>query len=374
MARFPSLSFVATLAAIAPAQSTATVPAVCATMPGNAALSLPFRWSHGLLQMRIAQTLLPAALQGHTITGVRLRRPTMLTEPAYPAVQRTVTVRGSFQGDSPGQMTVDAAQNRLTGVQTLFGPAVVNVQATPLPGPQSVFGQEVAHFVFSQPLPVQPGTLFLEFETNDPPLQVASTNWVDAVWFPGGVETGYVVSVGDGSCTTRPDPTVLRWNDSVGPQAGATAKFEVLGAPPTSGSTTGLLMLWMGIDPQGHVPGPAYLGFGGSFGLVDAGLTGCFHWAPLDVPWTGLTDAAGKFTTTFPLNNVPAGIRIGVQALWLDSNRPGLPFSFSNGLVMVLNSVAVGGNCATSFFPAGATVSPWQPFLGQMPVLTLDYQ
>ncbi len=66
-----------------------------------------------------------------------------------------------------------------------------------------------------------------------------------------------------GSRPARTEPTILRWNDSVGPQAGAVAKFEVLGAPPTTGTTTGLLMLWMGIDPQGQVPGPGYLGFGG---------------------------------------------------------------------------------------------------------------
>ena len=50
-----------------------------------------------------------------------------------------------------------------------------------------------------------------------------------------------------------------------------------------------------------------------------------------------------------------------------------IPLSFSNGLVMVLDNIAVGTTCSTVFFPAGTTTSPWLPFLGQMTVLILDY-
>lgn len=367
------LSFGFCVAAWLPAQTTVTIPEICGALPGDAAVSLPLRWSHGTMQVRIAQGLLPAALQGQTITGLRLRRSSLLFEPAYPAVQRTLTVRGSFQGDSPAQMTTSLTQNRLTGAPVLFGPAVVNVAATPLPGPAAAVGQDLLRIVFTQPLPVTPGTLFLEFEAGDAPLQVATTNWVDAVWIENGVETGYVVSVGDGSCTSRPEPTQLLWDDTVGPQAGATAKFEVRGAPPTAGSSLGLVMAWMGVDPQGQPPGGTFLGFGVSFGLVDAGLVGCHHWAPLDVPWLGTTDVLGGYKTTFQLNGVPAGVRIGVQAGWYDPSRPGIPLSFSNGLVMVLDNANIGANCSTVYFPAAATTSPWLPFPGQMPVLMLEY-
>lgn len=373
MRRSNPLPLAVLLATALPAQNQVTVPAVCSTLPGNAAVSLPLRWSHGTMQVRIAQSLLPAALQGQTITGLRLRRPTFLFEPAYPAVSRTLTVRGSFQTDSPAQLTSSLAQNRLAGVQVLFGPAAVASPATPLPGPAATTGQDVLHVVFTQGLPVVPGTLFLEFEAGDAPLQVAATNWVDAVWFDGGVENGYVVSVGDGSCTSRPAPTQLWWNDSVGPQVGGTARFRLDGAPPTTPTSGGLVLMWMGLDPETQPPGPTNLGFGVSFGLVDPGLAGCHQWAPLDLPWAGVTDAVGGFTTTFPLANVPVGARIGVQAAWLDGTRPGLPFSFSNGLVMVLNTVNVGAGCATAWFPANLALSPWPAFLGQMPVLTLEY-
>ena len=354
------------------AQASATIPAVCETLPGNAAVSLPLRWSQGTMQVRIAANLVPAALVGQSITGLRLRRPTFLFEPAYPALQRTLTVRGGFQPETPAQMTTSLTQNRPLSLATLFGPAPVAVAATPLPGPAASIGADVVRILFTQPLPVAAGTLFLEIETNDAPFAVAATNWVDAVWFSGGIETGYAVTVGDGSCTTSPTPTELEWNDTVGPQAGALAKFRIEGVPPTNGTTTGLVMAWMGIDPQ-RAPDAAHLGFGASLAILDPGLAACHQWAPLDVIWVGTTDAAGNYAPTFLLGNVPPGIRIGVQAAWLDPARTGFPLSFSNGLLMVLNSVGVGAGCATAFFPAVTTTSPWPPFLGQMPVLALEH-
>lgn len=59
-------------------------------------MSLPLRWSEGTLQVRIDDVLLPANFVGKTISGVRLRRPTFLHEPAYPALQRTLTIRAGF--------------------------------------------------------------------------------------------------------------------------------------------------------------------------------------------------------------------------------------------------------------------------------------
>lgn len=365
-------TFACAVAATLPAQSQVTVPAVCATLPGNAALSLPLRWSQGTMQVRIDQALLPTALQGQTITGLHLRRPSFLFEPAYPAVQRTLTVRGAFQGATAAQMTTSLVQNRLGGLQTLFGPAPVNSPATPVPGPAASLGQEVLHVVFATPLPVVPGALLLEFETSDAPLVVLEHNWVDAVWFVSGVETGYAVTVGDGSCTTRTEPTELSWNDTLGPRAGTLAKFKVEGAPPTNGTTTGVVLMWLGVDPMRPLDG-TNLGYGTPLTLIDPTLVGCHIWAPLDVMWAGTTDVVGGFATTFQLNNVTAGLRLGAQAAWLDSARTGLQMSFSNGLSMVLDGVGVGASCSTVFFPAALTTSPWSPFVGQMPVLTVDY-
>jgi len=369
---FFGLPLLLLVANVATAQSTVTIPSVCTTFPGNAAVSLPLRWTQGTMQVCIGENLLPSSLVGQSITGLRLRRPTFLFEPAYPGVVRTLTVRGGFQLGVPTQMSTSLTGNRPTTLLTLFGPAPVTVAPTPLPGNAATVGQDVVQITFVQPLPVGVGSLFLEFEAGDGPFAVSSTNWVDAVWFEGGQETGYVVTVGDGSCTTRTQPTQLTWNDTVGPQAGAVAKFSIQGVPPTNGTTNGLVLTWIGIGPE-RAPDGAHAGFGAPLGALDPSLAACHWWAPLDVAWVGTTDAAGVYQPTFTLGNVPPGIRLGVQAAWLDPDRPGFSMSFSNGLVMVLNNVGVGAKCATAWFPATATTSPWQPFLGQMPVLTLTY-
>jgi hypothetical protein len=375
MPRFATSLLLPLLSSLAaPAQQSVVVPGPLALLPGNAASSLPLRWSHGVLQVRVDAQLLPAALQGQSLVGLRLRRPSFLDEPAYPALQRTLTVRGGFQPELAGQIGTSLNANRPANLSVLFGPAPVSVGATAATGPATAIGAALLQIVFDQPLPVGTGTLFLEFETSDVPLQVSSLHWVDAVWIEGGIEDGYIATVGDGSCTTRSAPTVLRWNDATGPQVGGTAKFVVTGAPPTDASGTGLVVHWIGVDPQATVPGPAHLGFGASLAAVDPGLAGCHWWAPFTVSWFGTTDGQGRLESTLPLAaGVSPGMRLAVQAAWLDPSRPGLPFSVSNGLLLVLTGIGVGGRCSSVYFPGASTTSPWGPFVGQMPVLHLDY-
>lgn len=354
--------------------ASAVVPPVCAALPGNAALALPLRWSHGTLQVFVDAQLLPANFPGQTITGLWLRRPSLLGDVAYASLQRTLTVRGGFQTLTAAQMQGSLTANRPANTLVLFGPAPVSVAAAPPPGPATVVGADLLQIVFTQPLPVVAGTLFLEFETSNPPLQISTEHWVDGVWFGGGSDTGYAVTVGDGSCTTRTQPTHLRWTGAQGPLAGTGAAMQVTGAPPTAGSSIGFVLAWLGLDPQTRGPGAGYLGFGASLAAIDPGLAGCHQWAPFDASWSGTTDATGAFAATFAIPGTAAlGTRLAVQAAWLDPARPGLPLSFSNGLMLVVSSAGVGNHCGAVFFPAGVTVSPWAPFLGQMPVLRLAY-
>lgn len=356
------------------AQSTATVPPVCLTLPGNAAVSMPLRWSHGAMQVFVDAPLLPAGFVGNTITGVRLRRSTLPGDTAYPALQRTLTVRGAFQSPPAAAMIGGLTQNRPASTQILFGPAVVAVPATPAPGPATTTGDEFVVIPFTTPLPVTAGTLFLEFEAGDPPLQVGTGHWVDAVWLAGGSDSGLVVAVGDGSCTTRPEPTRLAWTAAHGPAAGSTAEVTVTGAPPTAGASTGLVLFWVGTEPETRPPGAGYLGYGASFATLDPTMVDCHQWAPLDVAWFGVTDAAGACATTFAIpGSVAIGQRLAAQAAWFDPSRPVLPLSLANGLQLVCRGAGVSNRCNTLFFPGAATVSPWPPFVGQMPVLLLEY-
>jgi hypothetical protein len=373
-AGFVSAFVAAMCLAPATAQTIAMVPPVCAELPGNAAISLPLRWSHGTMQVFIGSELLPANFVGQTITGLWLRRPTLPGDVAYSAITRTLTVRGGFLPYPAAQMVGSITQNRPTTTTVLFGPTAVTSAAAPAPGATTTVGADLVHLVFTTPLVVAAGTLFLEFETSDAPLQVSADHWVDAVWFAGGADQGLVVAVGDGTCTTRPEPVQLRWTTAWGPLAGTTGTFEVTGAPPTAGALTGFAMIWVGTDPQTRGPGAGYLGFGASLGLVDPAMAACHQWAPLDVVWFGPTNAVGKFTSTLTIPaGTPLGLRLGVQGAWLDLSRAVLPLSLSNGLQLVVESAGVENLCNTMYFPAGSQVSPWQPFVGQMPVLRLEY-
>lgn len=371
----PSL-FVATclLAGSLPAQTSAVVPPLCANLPGNAAVAMPLRWSHGTLQVFVDASLLPAGIAGQSLTGLWLRRPTLAGDVAYAPITRTLTVRGGMATGLAASYGGPLTMNRPTNLLTVFGPAAVTSAAVPVPGAATVVGDDLVHIVFSTPLPVGAGTLFLEFEAGNAPLQVSGEHWADAVWQTGGTDQGYVASVGDGSCTTRSEPTRLRWTATGGPAAPSTAAFELTGALPTAGANTGLVLMWAGLDAQARGPGAGFLGFGADLAVVDPGLAGCRQWAPLDVTWSGTTDSFGKFASTLPIPGTAAlGLKLAVQGGWIDPTRPGLPLSLANGLVLVVGAAGVGNRCNSIYFPAGATTSPWPPFVGQMPVLRLEY-
>ena len=58
-------------------QSTATLPPAFETLPGNAGVAMPLRWSKGKLQVFIDPVMMPTGFVGETITGLRLRRSTL---------------------------------------------------------------------------------------------------------------------------------------------------------------------------------------------------------------------------------------------------------------------------------------------------------
>ena len=242
----------------------------------------------------------------------------------------------------------------------------MTTNVTPPPGPATAVGEDLIDLDFTTPLPWAAGSLFLEFEVGNAPLQISTAHWVDGVWFQNGADSGYAVTVGNGVCTTRPEPTELRWLGA-SPAPGISGTLEVRGAPPTAGSSAGLVLGWAGLDPQA-------IGYGVSLTLLDPTLVGCHQWAPFEVTWSGTTGATGVCSTPLPLPSTAAlGTKLGVQSAWLDLSRTGLPLSFSNGLYLQLGAVGVGARCSTMFFPGAATASPWPAFVGQMPVLLLEH-
>ncbi|MEQ1631530.1 MAG: hypothetical protein ABL997_04095 [Planctomycetota bacterium] len=367
------VSLVAVDAALA--QSRVVVPAVATDLPGNAAMSMPLRWSQGVLQVWIAPQLLPPVLTGATLQGLRLRRPTFLSEPAYPAVQRTITVRAGIWPLIPPLMSTARALNMPATAIVVAGPSPFAVAASTLPSGAPAVGAEFLVIPFTTPLQMQPGTLCLEFETSDAPF-ATSEQWVDAVWMENGVDAGYAVTVGDGTCTTGSAPLQLSWTGTNAPSRGGDATLRVSGAPPAAPNGPGSLVLaWAGASPQTRPQAADFFGFGIDLAGLDPGLSGCYQWSPLDVVISGFADAAGGFDVQFALpTTLPAGLRVGVQTAFLDLARPGvLPLSLSNGVVMQLDSAGVSSRCSSIFFPGAAATSPWSAEVGLMPVLVFDF-
>lgn len=361
---------VALLTAPLAAQTRAVAPPVAATLPGNAALSMPLRWSQGVLQVLVDAPLLPANFIGQQLMGLRLRRPAFLGEPAYAGVQRTLTVRAAFTSMPAVQLGQFRAANQPANLQVVAGPAVFPVAPSQPPVPPASLGDEFLVISFAVPLPVDPGSLFLEFEAGDGPLQLDEP-WVDAVWMRNGNDTGYAVPVGNADCTTRSEPLVLQWSGGGGPRRGGDAVLTLGGATPHAA-----VLAWFGLDPLGHALGPGWLGYGASLQALDPALGHCHQWAPIDASWLGFAGAGGTYAVSFglPAAVTRPGDRIGVQCAFLDPSRTSvLPLSLSNGAMLVLDTAGVRNLCASVHFPGTASQSPWYPDLGLMPVLVLEY-
>ena len=358
------------------AQNRAVVPPIAATLPGNAAMSMPLAWSHGVLQVCVSSQLLPTALAGGNLQGIRLRRPSFLGEAPYPALQRTMTVRAAFVPTLPNAMTGARAVNAPATFPIVWGPAPIQVAATVQPTGAPWLGDEFLVIPFSPPLPVAAGSLLLEFETSDLPFRTAE-QWVDAVWAENGVEQGYQATVGAGACTTRSTPLELRWNNGASPTRGLDAALRLVGAPAAPPNGPGSVVLaWVGVEPQTHELAGDFLGYGQSLAALDPALAGCLQWSPLDLVVFGVADAAGGFDLRFavPPAVTTSGMRIGAQAAFLDAQRTGpLPLSISNGVVMQLDSSGVGPKASSVFFPYATATSPWGVQQGLMPVLVLDF-
>lgn len=374
VAHIAAAAFLACSFAIA--QNQAVIPPVAATLPGNAAISMPLRWTHGVMQCCVSAQLLPANLAGGQLQGIRMRRPSFLDEPAYPSLQRSLTVRAAFTAAVPSSLTGTRATNAPTNLLTVFGPAPVQVAATSLPTGTPWTGDEFLVIPFTPALPVTAGSLFLEFETSDLPFRT-SEQWVDAVWMENGLDAGYAVTVGAGSCTTRAEPLQLTWSAGNAPRRGIDAALRLTGAPPAAPNGPGAIVLaWVGVEPQTHALAGDFLGYGASLALLDPALAGCLQWSPLDLVVFGLSDAAGGYDLRFaiPTGVTTAGMRLSSQAAFLDPARTGaLPVSVSNGVVVQLDTVGAAAQCSSVFFPYAYPTSPFGVQLGLMPVLRLDF-
>ncbi len=359
-------------AALAPAQTWVTIPAGFDELPGNAAVSMPGRWSWGTVQVAFHEDLL-TDLQGQTITRLRLRRPSFHDEPAYGAVTRTFQISlGPFTPDPAflsGQRTQNNDDNNPMPV--VFGPQSVSIPATPAPSQTDVTGPWFIDVPLTQPFTVPvSGNLLLEWRTLDSSLAIDPLNFVDAVWMQNGEDKGLAVPVGQHGCGgTGTTPMRLTATGNPHPAFGSSSSFRLEGAKAQAP-----VHMVFGFDPLDMaVPVP----FGTDI-AVEPFATGCQLWTPLDfVIDAGSTGQQGTYNYSFdfPPTNSLQGMQIGVQALVVEAADPveDSQIVASNGVVLWMDSIEVGDKVATQMWLQDDDWSSWSPFSGLTPVIQFGY-
>lgn len=368
----------------------ATVPAIAAELPGNAGMSMPLRWGQGVLQVQIDKGMLPAALvEGRSITALRLRRPTLVDEPAYAALNRQLVVRAGFCSQHANTLVQDLAANRAavnatatgTGLVTVFGPATVAVPATAATTHADRLGAGLMTIPLSPPLPVPPAAtladagLFVEFETVEAVFGADPGNWVDAVWVDPSAITGYAVPLGSRGC----DPAhvfTLVYNTGSPPRRGVAAQLGLDRAVPGA-----LVVTFFGLEPLTHAVNPVlgngfHLGLGQS--LASLGMPGCVQWSPMDAIAFGTSSQTGAYSWSIalPPAYTTVGMMLSVQAAELAPTANPLGVVVSNGQALVLDDNGIAAHCASVMFlgvPTATSQSPWPAWQGLMPVLGLDF-
>lgn len=344
-----------------------TIPRQLDGVPGNAAISMPVRWSKGVMQVIWDQSLI-AELKGRTLRRIRLRRPSFIAEPDYPALQRRVVVRLGMTSKLAAEMTSDLADNRPPSLTVVAGPAVVSLPALPAHGPGDAVAGTLVDLTFDQPFTVaDTGNLFLEWENLDSSLSISPDHWIDAVRVPA--TGGLALEVGNGGCSSDPVlmPMALTWVAGAPPASGVETNLHLRGGPPGAPA-----LIVLGLDPQNRQP-PWDFGFGSDLGAVLA--PGCYQWTGLDLSFAQVLNPLGALSIElpFPSGVDLAGQRVGIQVLAADpqANPPGL--ALSNGILLIMDDVGFRLECATVLALDANSQSPFLPFKGLAPIVTFGF-
>lgn len=371
----PLPTLVLILAMACPAQRTAAIPAPLGdALPGNAAVSAPLRWERGMIQVIYQASVLPNGFgAGTTVTGITLRRPAFVDEPAYGAVTRSLRV---WMASTTRGVVGPSTRGNYVGTPVEVVPlTTMQIGASQPTGPGDAVGSDLLFLPFTTAFTVgtQPN-LFLQIEMHGPTFAVANDNWVDAVWFPAGADEGFATHVGNGGCAAvQGTRSRLVWNGPDSPAGGTTASVLASGLAP-------LAPVFFAVQPN---PQASTLPFGST--LSTFGAPACFLWGePLDA-FFQFTDASGRATWSAPLpGGVAGGLQFGIQAFNVADLSQPVPRT-TNGIVMLTEPAGIGPAVSTLMhtdvpvFPVPANpqqnyVSPIAPFPGLAPVVQLHFQ
>ncbi len=75
----------------------------------------------------------------------------------------------------------------------------------------------------------------------------------------------------------------------------------------------------------------------------------------------------------FPADVDLSGQRIGVQVVAVDPQANPAGLAFSNGVVLIMDTVGFSPGCSTVLFPGTGNQSPFPPFRGVAPVVLFGF-
>lgn len=360
VSRSLSLLGVALCCIPAPAQGEVVLPEGFQERPGNAGLSMPARWSQGVLQVLFEARATPKALAGKSLNALVFRRCSLPDEPPYPALTRTVTVRlTSTDWAALGQ---DVRANQPPGLTTVAGPVSLALPATQPHGPGAAHGGDLLVIPFAQPYVPTNAGLFVQATTSDPVAAVSPDHWADALYLPGGVDRSLVLALGRGGCGSgsAPLPMLLAATDATPPGNGGNLRARLSAAAADR-------PVWAFAQVEGDPRFPAGVG-----PVVPA----CRVWAFAWLAAAGRTGATGTWALDLPLpaNANLSGLRVVLQAFVSDPamGAPGL--ATSNGLLFFLDRLGLQGSAQMVLAPgANPTLSPWPPWTWTVPILVFRH-
>lgn len=339
-------------------------------VPGNAGLSLPVRWSVGVMQVLLEQSVLPARLNTTPLLRVRFRRAAFASDPADPARTIDCELRLGHLQSTARQMTADMAQNRLVAnLVVVAARRTYNVPATPALGAGDAVGADLIDLPLDAPYVFTGPSLLVEWENQAATQNISSGHWVDAVHMEAGVDQGVAVPLGAQGCGSRGGASsmVLLADTTAPPTLGTAFPVLLRNALPL---TAGVVMAYL--DPLTR--GPLGLPFGTD--LATFGLRGCYLWAGPDVQLQAASTTLGDVRTSLTLPNIISlrGRPVSMQGFVLDPTANALGVAGSAGLLLRPNFVGVFDRAATVLeHRPNSTTSPWPPFVGLTPVIQLGF-
>lgn len=338
-------------------------------VPGNAAISMPVRWSVGLMQVLLEQSVLPTSMPTRPLQRVRVRRPAFASDPPDPVRTIDCELRLASVQNVARHMTIDMVANRPATLTVVAARRTVNVPATAAIGAGDAVGADLIDLPLDAPYSFAGPNLFLEWENFAPTLDVSSGHWIDAVHAVGGTDLGAAMPLGSNGCGSRGGATTmtLRADTTAPPAAGSAFPLLLNQALPTSAG-----VVFTFFDPL--LRGPLGLGFGQN--LTPLGLPGCHLWAGPDLQYPAISDSTGdvRVSVALPASPLLRGRLVSLQAIMLDPAANGRGIAVSSGMLLRPNFLGVFDRAVTILdHRGGGGISPWPPFLGLTPVLQFGF-